>query len=98
MNDSETTELIKTTERVSILLQNKTWSSLPLPVRMALVFSFRTNWKNLNCTLYEDAQKVSGEYKNISFLKCINVSDWLSERNPCLISFLSSATGVAIND
>ena len=63
-----------------------------------IVFSFRTNWKNLNCALYEDAQKVSGEYKNISFLKCINVSDWLSERNPCFISFLSSATGVAIND
>ena len=36
LNDSETTELIKTIERVSILLQNKTWSSLPLPVRMAL--------------------------------------------------------------
>ena len=31
-------------------------------------------------------------------MKNINASDWLSKRNPCLISFLSSAIGEAIND
>ena len=53
--------------------------------------------KTLNHTLYKDTQEVSGECKNISFLKNIIASYWLSKRNPCLISFLSSATGVAIN-
>ena len=53
--------------------------------------------KTLNHALYKDTQGVSGEYKNISFLKNIIALDWLSKRNPCLISFLSSATRVAIN-
>ena len=36
LNDSETIELIETIEKVLNLLQNRTWSSLPLPVRMTL--------------------------------------------------------------
>ena len=48
MNDGEITELI---EKASNLLENKTWSSLPLPVRIA--FSFRANR-----ALYEDTQEI----------------------------------------
>ena len=61
LNDSETTELIETIERVSNLLQNKTWSFLPLPVRMALSSLSGQIGKTLN----QDIQEVSGENKDI---------------------------------
>ena len=66
MNDSETTELIETIERVSNLLQHKTWPSLPLPVQMALSSLSGQIGKTLNRALYEDIQEVSQENKNMS--------------------------------
>ena len=66
MNDSETTELIETIERVSNLLQYKTWPSLPLPVQMALSSLSGQIGKTLNRALSEDIQEVSQENKNIS--------------------------------
>ena len=76
LNDSETIELIKTIKKVSNLLQNRTWSSLPLPVRIALSSISGQIGKTLNRTLHEDTKEVSGECKNISFLKNINASHW----------------------